>query len=190
MKKNTLDKFMVTRLNIKNTKSKIVTFPTGEKVAIPRLGYRHFTHIKTMKDPMRLLEYIINEIKPRDLTVAETEFLLIHLHYHNDDKAMAALKEIGINLDDMKISEPKYEYVFDNIRLIFEKPTLMMDDLVFLIKEAYDNGEPIELTDENRIQLINSLYRYEYDDVKRGVLQEVYIVHEGKTIKGLNIIGE
>lgn len=66
----------------------------------------------------------------------------------------------------------------------------MLDDLALLLKEAYDNGKPIELTDENRIQLINCLYRYEYDDVKRGVLQEVYIVHEGKTIKGLNIIGE
>ncbi|MEI2421279.1 hypothetical protein V6O07_13480, partial [Arthrospira platensis SPKY2] len=84
----------------------------------------------------------------------------------------------------------KYEHTFDNLRLVFNKPTLMLDDLALLLKEAYDNGKPIELTDENRIQLINCLYRYEYDDVKRGVLQEVYIVHEGKTIKGLNIIGE
>lgn len=189
-KKNTLDKFMVTRLNIKNSKNKVVTLPTGEQVTIPRLGYRHFTQIKAMKDPMQLLEYIIKEIQPRELTAAETEFLLIHLHYHNDDKAMDALKEIGINLDDMKISEAKYEHTFDNLRLVFNKPTLMLDDLALLLKEAYDNGKPIELTDETRIQLINCLYRYEYDDVKRGVLQEVYIVHEGKTIKGLNIIGE
>lgn len=181
---------MVTRLNIKNSKNKTVTLPTGEEVAIPKLGYRHFTHIKAMKDPMQLLEYVINEIKPRKLTAAETEFILIHLHYHNDDKGMEALKTIGINLDDMKITEPKYDYTFDNLRIVFDKPTLMNDNLSLLIKEAYDDGEVIDLTDEKRIQLINSLYRYEYDDVKRGVLQEVYIVHEGKTIKGLNIIGE
>lgn len=34
-KKNTLDKFMVTRLNIKNSKNKVVTLPTGEQVTIP-----------------------------------------------------------------------------------------------------------------------------------------------------------
>lgn len=189
-KKNTLDKFMVTSLDIKNTKTKMVTLPDGTEVGVPKLSYRHFVKIKTLKDPMDTLRYIIDEIKPRPLTAAETEFVLIHLHYHNDKKASETLAHIGINLDDMKISEAKYHYVFNNIELTFSKPSLLSGDLTSLIEKAVVDGKEIELTDEKRIDLINCLYRYEYNDVMRGVLQEVYIVHEGKTIKGLNIIGE
>jgi len=189
-KKNTLDKFMVTTLDIKNTKTKTITLPDGTEIGIPKLSYRHFLKIKTLKDPMDTLRYIIDEIKPRPLTAAETEFVLIHLHYHNDKKASDSLASIGINLDEMKISEAKYDYTFDNIELTFAKPSLLSGDLPTLITKAVVDGKEVELTDEKRFELINCLYRYEHSDVMRGVLQEVYIVHEGKTIKGLNIIGE
>jgi len=189
-KKNTLDKFMVTSLDIKNTKTKKITLPDGTEVGVPKLSYRHFVKIKTLKDPMDTLRYIIDEIKPRELTSAETEFVLIHLHYHNDKKASDSLAEIGINLDDMKISDPQYHFVFNNIEMTFRKPSLLSGDLGSLIEKAVVDGKEIELTDQKRIDLINCLYRYEHNDVMRGVLQEVYIVHEGKTIKGLNIIGE
>lgn len=191
MKKNTLDKFMVTRLDIKNKNTKIVHLPTGETVTIPKLGYRHFQKIKTIQDdPVEIMRFIVDEIKPRELTSAETEYLLIHMYEHNNKEYADTLKTIGINLDDMKITEAKYEFEFDNIKLVFDKPTLLNAHIPMLIKEAYVDGEAIELNDDTRFDLINCLYRYEYDAVVSGVLQEVYIVHEGKTIKGLNIIGE
>lgn len=190
MKKNTLDKFMVTRLDIKNSKTKIVKLPDGTEVSIPKLSYKHFVKIKTLKDPMDTLKYLIDEIKPRVLTAAETEFLLIHLHYHNDKEGQEVLNAMNLDLDKLQITPAKYDYTFDNIELHFDKPGMMIDDLSLLIKKAIVDGKEIELTDEKRIELINSLYGYEHEAVKSGVLQEVYIVHEGKTIKGLNIIGE
>ncbi|QFR55695.1 baseplate distal hub subunit [Yersinia phage JC221] len=185
--KNNLDKFMVTRLDIQNKKNKIVYLPTGEKVTIPKLSYRHFVKLKTLKTPVEIMNYIVDEIKPRDLTTAETEFLLIHLHYHNNEKATKKLAELGVDLNDMKISEAKYDYTFDNIQMTF-KPVMFRDNIFELLHSAKVDGEEIELTDDKRLELINSLYRHEYDEVKRGVLQEVYIMHKGKTVKGLNII--
>lgn len=190
MKKNTLDKFMLTRLDIKNSKAKIVTLPDGTQVSIPKLSYRHFVKIKALANPMDLVKHIIDEIQPRPLTAAEAEFILIHLHYHNDKQAAEVIKEIGINLDDMKISDPVYQYTFDNIEVEFSPPSMMDDNLGSLIKRATVDGSELELTEDNRLEIINSLYRHEFITVKRGVLQEVYIVHEGKTIKGLNIIGD
>lgn len=186
--KNNLDKFMVTRLDIKNNKTKIVQLPTGEKVNIPKLSYRHFVKLKTLTSPIDIMNYIVNEIKPRELTNAETEFLLIHLHYHNNAKSLAKLKELGVNLDDMKISDAQYVFDFDNIHLEFDKPTMFNENLFALLKRTTVDGEEVELTEENRFDLLQSLYYREFDEVKRGVLQEVYIIHEGKTIKGLNII--
>lgn len=188
--KNNLDKFMVTRLDIKNDKNKIVQLPTGEKVKIPKLSYRHFVKLKTLKSPVDIMKYIIDEIKPRELTKAETEFLLIHLHYHNNAKALKKITEMGVNLDELKISDSQYEFDFDNIHMEFDKPTLFKDNVIDLLKRATVDGEEIELTDETRFTLFNCLYRHEYDDLTRGVLQEVYINHQGKTIKGLNIIVE
>lgn len=188
--KNNLDKFMVTRLDIKNNKNKIVYLPAGEKVTIPKLSYRHFVKLKTLTSPVDIMNFIVNDIKPRDLTTAETEFLLIHLHYHNNSKALKKLNELGVNLDDMQISEAKYSYDFDNIHMEFKKPTMFNGNLYDLLISATVDGKEIELTDENRIDLINCLYRYEYSDVQRGVFQEVFITHQGKTIKGLNIIVE
>jgi len=185
--KNNLDKFMVTRLDIQNKKNKIVYLPTGEKVTIPKLSYRHFVKLKTLTTPVEIMNYIVGEIAPRELTTAETEFLLIHLHYHNNDKASKKLAELGVNLDEMKISEAKYEFTFDNIQLKF-KPVMFRDNLFEMLESAKVDGEEIELTDDKRIQLINSLYRHERDEVKRGILPEVYIMHKGKTVKGLNII--
>ncbi|QDH49125.1 baseplate hub distal subunit [Pantoea phage Phynn] len=190
MKKNTLDKFMVTRLEIQNKNNKIVKLPDGTDVVIPRLSYKHFVKIKSLADPMDTLRYLINEIKPRELSAAETEFILIHLHYHNDKAGQEVLSAMKMDIDQLQITPAKYEYTFDNIQLYFNQPSMMNDYIPFLLNKAIVDGKEIELTEETRTQLINSLYRYEYEQVKSGVLQEVFIIHEGKTIKGLNIIGE
>lgn len=188
--KNNLNKFMVTRLDVKNSKQKTILLPSGEKIVIPKLSYRHFVKMKTLKTPVEILNYIIDDIKPRELTSAETEFVLIHMHYHNDSEAAKKLASYGVTLDDLKISEAQYEYDFDNIHIEFNKPIMFNDNLYDLIKKATVDGEEIELTEDNRFKLLNSLYRHEFDAVRRGVIQEVYIVHNGKTIKGLNIVGE
>ncbi|UYL05595.1 hypothetical protein PMMJPKLI_00055 [Klebsiella phage KP13MC5-1] len=191
MKNKTLDKFITTRLEIKKTNVKTVHLPDGTAIEIPKMSYRHFVKIKTLKDdPVAIMRFIIDDIKPRELTAAEIEFVLIHMYAHNNADYANTLKEIGLNLDDLKISEPCYDFTFDNVRLVFDKPSLLNAHLPFLIKEAYVDGKPVELTEDKRDELINCLYRFEYDQVSRGVLQEVYIIHEGKTIKGLNIIGE
>lgn len=187
---NTLDKFMVTSLDIKNSKLKVVTLPTGETVNIPRLAYKHYVKVKTLTDPEQILSYIVDEIKPRNLTRAETEFLLIHIYYHNNQKDKAILDEIGINLDEMTITEPQYDFTFDNVRIVFDRATMKNSDIFLLVKQAFVDGKELELDDSKRVELINSLYRYEISLVKRGVLQEVYVTHEGDTITGLNIIGE
>lgn len=189
---NTLDKFMVTSLDIKNSKLKQVKLPTGETVNIPRLAYKHFIKLKSLKDPNpeQILSTIIDEIKPRNLTRAETEFLMIHIFYHNNQKDKKILDDIGINLDEMTITEPVYDFTFDNIRLVFDRATMKNSDIILLIKQAFEDGKEIELNDSKRVELINSLYRYEIKQVERGVLQEVYVVHEGDTITGFNIIGE
>lgn len=187
---NTLDKFMVTSLDIKNSKKKQVKLPTGETVDIPRLAYKHYMKVKPLKDPEQILSSIIDDIKPRELTRAETEFLMIHIYYHNNKKDKAILDEIGINLDEMTITETQYDFTFDNIRLVFDKATMRNADIILLIKQAFEDGKEITLDDSKRVDLINSLYRYEIDAVERGVLQEVFVIHEGDTIKGFNIIGE
>lgn len=189
---NTLDKFMVTSLDIKNSKLKQVKLPTGETVNIPRLAYKHFVKLKSLKDPdpEQILSTIIDDIKPRNLTRAETEFLMIHIFYHNNQKDKKILDDIGINLDEMTITEPVYDFTFDNIRMVFSRATLKNSDIILLLKQAFVDGKEIELDDLKRVELINSLYRYEIKEIERGVLQEVYVIHEGDTITGFNIIGE
>lgn len=189
-KKTTLDKFMVTHIAVKNTKMKTVRLPAGDEVHIPKLSYKHFVKMKTLTSPVDMINYIVNDIKPREVTTAEAEFMLIHLHYHNDAEAAKFLETEGISLDDLKITEARYEYDFDNIHISFRVPELFNDNLYALIQHATVDGKEVELTEEARFNLLNCLYRYEFDDVKNGVLQEVYIIHKGKTIKGLNIIGD
>lgn len=183
---------MVTSLDIKNSKLKQVKLPTGETVNIPRLAYKHFVKLKSLKDPdpEQILSTIIDDIKPRNLTRAETEFLMIHIFYHNNQKDKKILDDIGINLDEMTITEPVYDFTFDNIRMVFSRATLKNSDIILLLKQAFVDGKEIELDDLKRVELINSLYRYEIKEIERGVLQEVYVIHEGDTITGFNIIGE
>ncbi|QPI17793.1 baseplate distal hub subunit [Pectobacterium phage POP12] len=189
-KKKTLDDLMETNLNIKKDKGKIVQLPTGETVTIPKLSYKHFIKIKTLKTPDQILNYVVDEIKPRPLSTAETEFLLIHLYYHNNKEDAKILDEIGIDLSSMTITEQKLNHTFDNIRLEFNPATLEITDLELMIKKAYVDDKEIKLTDKSREELIQSLYRHEIDLLEQTVIQEVYLIHEGRKIKGLNIIGE
>ncbi|UQJ95673.1 baseplate distal hub subunit [Klebsiella phage CPRSB] len=77
MKNKTLDKFMTTRLEIKKTNVKTVHLPDGTAIEIPKMSYRHFVKIKTLKDdPVAIMRFIIDDIKPRELTAAEIEFVL------------------------------------------------------------------------------------------------------------------
>lgn len=188
MKKNTLEKYFSNTLTIQK-KTKPVKLLDGSTVYVPKLGYRHMETLRKMKKADDMINFIANDIlKGKKVLPVEVDLVLTHLFFFNDESAIKLIEANEINLDELKMTDPVYEFIFDNMKLIFSKPDIYRFNLIELLDTVYVDGEKIELTPELKESILDELYVYELKEVKSAIMQELYIIHNGKKISGFDIM--
>lgn len=128
-------------MNLKlNLPTKIVNI-NGKDINIPKLGLKHYMIASSEKDPIAMLEKIVDSIEP-NLTIAEKDIVIINILEFNDRlKSSVEINGKEVFLKDVYISQ-KTSFQFQGKEYKFRAPGRLLNGTVdAILSECYTGNQ-------------------------------------------------